>query len=266
LEQFEPVESYGGVYLGRANLALFWAVGFAGNSMRTEVTLTIAAGVAGFALCAYILTYMTTRHEPVEWQNGDLVFQTATMLPNEMVLDATASPLTNVGIVAVSDNGPTVINAGPQHVDEVRMSDFVAQGKGGTIAAYRVHDMTPERGAQIVAAARRQLGKPYDVFFDKATDSIYSGELVRIAFSDIGVSLGQWVKLERLVKDAPTFQTIYAQQWSNLQACKSYNYDQSQCWTHVLRQQVITPASIAADEHVTQVYSDMPSVQALRPE
>ena len=28
-------------------------------NMRTEVTLTIAAGVAGFALCAYILTYMS---------------------------------------------------------------------------------------------------------------------------------------------------------------------------------------------------------------
>jgi len=37
--------------------------------MRNEVALTIGAGVVGFALCVYILTYMATRHEPVEWQS-----------------------------------------------------------------------------------------------------------------------------------------------------------------------------------------------------
>src|SRR5690348_9264265 len=99
--------------------------------MRTDVALTIGAGVFGFALCAYIVTYATTRHEPVEWQNGDLVFQTATAFPNEMILDAAASPLTNVGIVATSDeNGPTVIELGTA-VDEVPMADFVAKGTDG---------------------------------------------------------------------------------------------------------------------------------------
>ena len=73
--------------------------------MRTDVALTIGAGVAGFALCAYLVTYAITRHEPVEWQNGDLIFQTATTFPNQMILDATASPLTNVGIVVVTPDG-----------------------------------------------------------------------------------------------------------------------------------------------------------------
>ena len=42
--------------------------------MRTHVALTIGAGVAGFALVVYCFSYMTTRREPVAWQNGDLVF------------------------------------------------------------------------------------------------------------------------------------------------------------------------------------------------
>jgi hypothetical protein len=235
--------------------------------MRTQVALTIGAGVAGFALCAYILTYMTTRHEPVEWQNGDLVFQTATALPNEMILDASASPLTNVGIVAVSEeNGPSVITTGTKQVDEMTMREFVGSGKESAITVYRLKNLAPELGAQVVLAARRQLGKPYDVFFDKGTDSIYSGELVRLAFSEIGLTLGQSVRLEKLAKSQPRFESIYGQQWSNLHECQSHNYDQEQCWAYILRQQIIMPASIAADEHMAMIYTDMASVQALRPE
>lgn len=235
--------------------------------MRVHVALTIGAGVAGFALCAYILTYMTTRHEPVEWQNGDLVFQTATSLPNGMILDATNSPLTNVGIVAVADgSSPTVIATDAKVVEEMTMRDFVSRGHDGTIVVYRIRNMTPELGQQVVAAARKQVGKPYDTFFDKTADSIYAAELVRLAYGEIGLTLGITTKLERLAKGQPGFEAIFDQQWVNLASCQSHNFDQQQCWAYVLKQQIVTPASIAADEHVAIVYSDMPSVQALRPE
>ncbi|MBI1210972.1 MAG: hypothetical protein GC190_05880 [Alphaproteobacteria bacterium] len=235
--------------------------------MRNQDVLMIGAGVAGFALCVYILTYMTTRHEPVEWQNGDLVFQTATSLPNKMILEATASPLTNVGIVAVSDGGaPTVIVAGAKQVDEISMREFVSQGHDEAITAYRVRNMTPELGAQVVAAARKQLAKPYNTLFEKGTDKIYAGALVQLAYGEIGVTLGTTTRLEKLAKGQPGFEAVYDQQWSNLASCKSHNFDQQQCWAYVLKQQVVLPASIAADEHVALIYSDMPSVQALRPE
>ena len=183
-----------------------------------------------------------------------------------MILDATASPLTNVGIVAVSDgNGPTVIELGIS-VDEVPMRDFVAKGSDSTISVYRVKNLTPELGAQVVEAARKQMGKPYDVFFDKGTNNLYSSELVRVAFNEIGLMLGQSVRLEKLAKNQPGFESIYDQQWSNLADCHARNLDHTQCWAYVLKQQIVTPASIATDEHVALIYSDMPSVQALQPE
>jgi hypothetical protein len=235
--------------------------------MRTDVAMTIGAGVFGFALCAYIFTYATTRREPVEWQNGDLVFQTATAFPNEMILNSSASPLTNIGIVAISDQGgPTVIATGIMKVDEVPMRNFVASGKQGAISVFRIKNFTPALGEQVVAAARRQIGKPYDVFFDKGGDNIYSAELVRLSFSEVGLTLGQAVKLEKLAKGQPGFESIYAQRWSTLRECQSRNFDQTKCWAHILRQQVITPASIAADEHMAMIYTDMASAQALRPE
>ncbi len=234
--------------------------------MRTDVALTIGAGVAGFALCAYLVTYATTRHEPVEWQDGDLVFQTATTFPNQMILDASASPLTNVGIVAVTPDGPTVIEVG-EKVDEISVRDFVAKGTDGTISVYRAKKLTPEQGHQVVAAARRYLGKPYDTFFDKGSDDIYSGELVRLAFNDIGLTLGQMVRLDKLAKGLPAFESVYDQQWQSLRDCHARNFDHEACWTYVLKQQLTTPASIAADEQVALIYSDMPTDQAaLRPE
>jgi len=234
--------------------------------MRTDVALTIGAAVSGFALCAYLVTYATTRHEPVEWQDGDLIFQNTTALPNQVILDATASPLTNVGIVAVTPEGPMVIEAG-EKIDEISVRDFVAKGSVGAISVYRVKNLTPELAAQVVAAARRYLGKPYDTFFDKGSDNIYSGELVRLAFNDIGLVLGQMVRLEKLAKGQPAFESVYDQQWQSLRDCHARNYDHETCWAYVLKQQLVTPASIAADEHVALIYSDMPSDQAaLRPE
>lgn len=235
--------------------------------MRPQIALTIGAGVAGFALCVYILSSMTTRHEPVEWQNGDLVFQTAMSFPNKMILDASASPLTNVGIVAVSaDNVPTVITTGPHQVEELSTREFTARGDQRAITVYRVRNLTPELAAQVVEAARRQVGKPYDIFFDKTADNIYAGELVRMSFDAIGLMLGQSVKLEKLAKGQPGFESIFVQQWSGLHACTSHSYDQEQCWAYILRQQVVMPAAIAADDHMAMIYSDMPSLQALRPE
>jgi hypothetical protein len=233
--------------------------------MRTNVALTIGAGVVGFAFAAYMFTYATERREPVEWRNGDLVFQTATALPNKMILDATLSTLTNVGIVAVTENGPTVISVRDE-VDEVPMRSFVAKGADRTITVYRLRNIAPEYGVRVVEAARRYVGKPYDVFFDKSADEIYAAELVRLAFSEIGVLLGDWEKLERLAKRQPGFESIYAQRSSDIRVCRSRNLDYKQCWAHLLKQQVVTPASIAADKHLEQIYSDRPSAQARAPE
>jgi hypothetical protein len=234
--------------------------------MRTDIALTIGAGVAGFALCAYLVTYATTRHEPVEWQDGDLIFQTATTFPNQMILDATASPLTNVGVIAVTPEGPMVIEAG-EKVDEISVENFVAKGTDGTISVYRVKNLTPEQAGQVVAAARRYLGKPYDTFFDKGSDNIYSGELVRLTFNGVGLTLGQMVRLDKLAKGLPAFESVFDQQWQSLRECQIRNYDRETCWSYVLKQQLVTPASIAADEHVALIFSDMASDQAaLRPE
>ena len=233
--------------------------------MRTDVAVTLAAGVGVFALAAYLVTYATTRHEPVEWQDGDLVFQTSTTLPNQAILDATGSPLTNIGIVAVTPDGPTVVEVG-EKVDEIPMGTFVARGQDETIAVYRVKNLTPQQGQQVVAKARLYIGKPYDAFFDKGSDNIYAGELVRLAFGDVGLTLGFMERLDKLAKDKPAFHSLFDQQWGSLRECHTHNFDQEACWEFVLKQQLVTPASIAADEHLAQVYSDMPSAQALRAE
>jgi len=59
---------------------------------------------------------------------------------------------------------------------------------------------------------------------------------------------------------------LFDQQWGSVHECHTHNFDQEACWEYVLKQQLVTPASIAADERLAQVYSDMPSAQALRAE
>jgi len=142
---------------------------------------------------SYLLTYAMTRHEPVEWQNGDLVFQNLDGVPNEMILDATASPLTNVGnrrcVGRKRADGDRTLQQRRRSADA---ATFVPRAPTARSRVYRVRNLTPELSLQGGrGCAQSRSASLTDVFFDKGVrQSLQQRNSSRVAFNEIGFDAG----------------------------------------------------------------------------
>lgn len=128
-------------------------------------------------------------------QEGDLVFQA---LPRSAPLvDAiegcTDSPYSHVGIVTKVNNQWHILEAiGP--VQEIPLGNYIARGRRDAIVVYRLKDPAPIPA--MITAARKDLGKPYDIKYEFDDPKIYCSELIFRAYkSATGQQLGQVQKL-----------------------------------------------------------------------
>jgi uncharacterized protein YycO len=133
-------------------------------------------------------------------QVGDVLFQS---LPHNELTDAiegaSKSPYSHCGIVVKRGEAWLVLEANGPGVREIELDRWIRQGRGAGFATYRFEaKYTPQIGS-IVAAARKFLGKPYDIHYDLDDAKIYCSELIYKAFLDAtGEELGTIRKLGEL--------------------------------------------------------------------
>jgi Permuted papain-like amidase enzyme, YaeF/YiiX, C92 family len=221
--------------------------------MKQSVAITLGSGVLAVVLAAYLVSYATTVRDPVEWKDGDVVAQDSRVENILPLFAADGSGFTHVGVVEARPQGAVVIEA-TDKVRETPMREFLSRGQGKAFAVFRVGSLSEEQGKAVVAAAKRQMGKPNDFFLGKSWDQLYSSELVRLAFSDIGLDIGRLQKMNRVVGDLQPIRSQFLSAWSSNEDCHKRNFDQNQCWLLLTRQEVVTPASIVNDERMTKVY------------
>ena len=139
------------------------------GSMTTLALLVIVLLAAG---CGQSIPQGYEVHE------GDIVFQSLPHSPMvDMIEGATQSRCSHCGIVAKSDGHWTIIEAiGP--VKETPLAQWIAQGRDGWFAAYRLNPALSTQIPAIVAQARRYLGRPYGNHFRFEDEGIYGSELV----------------------------------------------------------------------------------------
>jgi hypothetical protein len=129
-------------------------------------------------------------------QEGDLVFQS---LPHNPVIDAiegcTCSPFSHCGIVVKNKRGWWVLEAiGP--VQEGPLSRWVAQGRDLQFAVYRLKAEHQPKVPAMIAAARKFLGRPYDIQYELDDAKIYCSELIHKAWlAATNEKMGTLVKL-----------------------------------------------------------------------
>jgi hypothetical protein len=51
---------------------------------------------------------------------------------------------------------------------------------------------------------------------------------------------------------------LIKQRWRRNSECSSQHFDFDQCYAHILDQELVTPASIAADRNFKRIYSNYP--------
>jgi len=133
-------------------------------------------------------------------QVGDVLFQS---LPHNELTDAiegaSKSPYSHCGIVVRRGEAWLVLEANGPGVREIELDRWIRQGRGAGFATYRFEAKYTPRIGSIIAAARKFLGKPYDIHYDMDDGKIYCSELIYKAFLDAtGEELGTIRKLGEL--------------------------------------------------------------------
>jgi hypothetical protein len=171
-------------------------------------------------------------------REGDFLFQS---LPHNRLIDAiegcTESPFSHCGIVVHRDGKWKVLEAiGP--VKETPLPVWIAQGRDNAYVAYRLRAPLAAKIPEIIAAAERYKGRPYDIHYDLDDAKIYCSELLWKATRDAtGEKLGQLHKLGDL-KWQPHEPVMREIEGGNLP----------------LQREIITPRAVTEDPRLAEVF------------
>jgi hypothetical protein len=223
------------------------------KKLNRFLLLVLALVVAGWVA----LALTPPKPDTLALQDGDLVFQTNFDTQGLAVMLASRSPYTHMGIIRLRQGKAMVVEAvGP--VTETPLRQWIARGTGKRMALMRVKDLAPNAAAKVFARAKREYGKPYDIYFLPGLDAIYCSELVRLSFEAAGITLGKIEKVGDLA-DSPAVDRLIEERWERYPPCKGVKgMTLEKCRGIIMQQELVTPASIADDSRVELIYSNYP--------
>jgi Permuted papain-like amidase enzyme, YaeF/YiiX, C92 family len=215
--------------------------------------------IAGFIL-AYTwlsLTEVSAKDLP-PLKNGDIIFQSSRSSQSTAILAASRSAYTHMGIIQLgTDDAPSVVEAvGP--VKTTPLDEWIKRGMGHRITIKRMEALSPEWSGKVLTAAHKYDGLPYDIFFLPGKNEIYCSELVRLAFSEgANIALGQPQKVKELRIDNFAARKLIEKRWHRHPLCQKADQETFQsCYAKILEQELVTPASIAADPRLKTIFSN----------
>jgi hypothetical protein len=194
---------------------------------------------------------------PPEFREGDVIFQTSRSQQSRAILVASRSLFTHMGIVKRAGDGWVVVEAvGP--VKETPLGEWIARGKYGRYALYRPKVFSVEQAATVFATASRLYGRPYDIYFSFDNEAIYCSELIRLAFEEAGIELGERQKVGDLLISAGIVRRLIASRAGSDAECKVLGLTGDACIDHIAGRELVTPVSVARDPDLTKIYSNYP--------
>jgi hypothetical protein len=136
---------------------------------------------------------------PVEFKNGDLIFQTSLSSQSKAVQLATHSSYSHCGIVFKEGNQFYVFEA-VQPVKRTPIQKWIARGKGDKYVLKRLKNadevLTPAVLQKMRQEAEQFRGKNYDLTFEWSDERIYCSELIwKIYQRATGLEIGTLEKL-----------------------------------------------------------------------
>lgn len=168
------------------------------SSRRRRWELAVSLGLAALlvlpVLALFARPYLA--HLCYRPREGDVVFQSLPLNPLVVAIEgATHSPYSHCGLVA-RRNGRWVVIEAYEGVDETRLASWLARGRGGGFAVYRLQPPDDRHIPAMIENARGMLGRPYDARYRWDDEQIYCSELVGKAFeAAAGRPLGRHVRL-----------------------------------------------------------------------
>ncbi len=115
-------------------------------------------------------------------QNGDVVLQASRSERSALIRKASRSKYSHVGVVEVAKDGTFVIEA-IAPVSRTPIDAWTKRGEGGWVTVLRAKGLDAAALRRVVAAAKKELGKPYDARYRWDDERLYCSELVVKAFA-----------------------------------------------------------------------------------
>jgi Permuted papain-like amidase enzyme, YaeF/YiiX, C92 family len=204
------------------------------------------------AYVAAMISSLAAQPREAPLAEGDLIFQNSRSTQSAAILGATGSRYTHMGIIVRRGGEFVVLEAGPT-VREAPLGTWIASGADGAHAVYRREGLGDERRVAVIEAARRYLGRPYDIFFDFEGEAIYCSELPYLAFGVAGIPIGTVQTVSELNLRSAAAQGLIRERWRKHPRCAGLG--QQACVAAIMAQKLITPASIAADPQFRLIHS-----------
>jgi len=217
----------------------------------------VLSALLAASVAAAFLERVPTQVDPAALQTGDLVFHTSRTPQARAIVWATASPYAHVGLIDRSGDAVHVVEA-VQPVKRTPWAAWRARGLGGHVTVMRHRDLDEARGRAVIAAAKRHLGRPYDLYFTPGEDRIYCSELVALAYASIGVTLGESTPARELGLHSAPVQALLRRRWRRHPSCAGAP-SLAACMPALERVEIVTPVSLRRDAQLTLVASSYPA-------
>ncbi len=215
--------------------------------------LLICVLIPLFYVAWIVVTPFSTGKLPA-LKNGDLVFQSSFGYQTPAVMFASGSVYSHMGMIKIINSKPFVVEAvGP--VREIKLDDWVKNGMGERISVMRVKNLKENDAQRILNYAREYYGLPYDIYFISDDERIYCSELIYKSFGKANISLGKLQRVEELNVDNFAVRELIEKRWSKYPPCSNVK-DFESCYKIMMKQELVTPESIARDSDVEFIYSN----------
>lgn len=205
-------------------------------------------------LTSLFFLFGTGASAQVQFQNGDVIFQTSLSNQANAIILATGSKLSHIGVIEVTNRGEVFVIEAIARVSRTPLNSWIQRGMGGRYEVYRYAGLG-KYAANIVQAAKLLMGRSYDIYFSSDNTEIYCSELVEMAFRDSGLSVGQWQKVKKLNLNHSKVKKLVEARWKGHPRCRGVSTFK-ECWPRILDAELVSPASIAADSRLSRIFSN----------
>lgn len=222
--------------------------------MQTQINLTGRAIFNFLKACSlatpFLILALRAEANP-RLRNGDFIFQTSLSHQANAIMLATASRWSHVGLIEVTPQGEVFVIEAIAKVSRTPLAKWIQRGKNGAYKVLR-HPQMGALGQQAVRAAKGYLGRPYDIYFSSRNREIYCSELVDLALRQVGLKVGRTQKIRELRLNSGAVQKLVQARWKAHPACQKLRSFEA-CWSTLLNEDIITPASQAEDRGMIEV-------------
>ena len=135
----------------------------------------------------------------VEFQNGDIIFQTSQSGQSKAIQLATHSKYSHVGII-YNNGGKYFVYEAVQPVKLTPLDKWIDRGLDDHYVVKRLKNadeiLTKEALSKMKKVGERYKGKNYDIYFEWSDDKIYCSELVWKVYKEgAGIEIGELEQL-----------------------------------------------------------------------